>query len=271
MPWHYKSIKEGFLRLYPIRQIDVEGMIMKGAQPYSGFTLFTLLSLFVLLPQLSGCALTPRVDAAPEKLSSVRSVTVIRPIEPKTYLVYQKGSAWAAFGLIGQAIQEAQRAKREESLTQALRVQGVYITKQLADGVAERLTKIGFETTIKDWPWEEMMGVQDVPIEKVGSSADSVLILQPLVIGFVSSSMFSDYVPTMLVSARLIGRHHNEKLYSRNHESGSWGIAGDPKTIPSTTSFADVDILMSDTKSAASALTAVCDSIAQSIAEDLQR
>lgn len=244
---------------------------MASTQKYYGFMLFKLFTLFVLIVHLAGCALTPRIDAASEKLVSVRSVVVIRPIEPKTYLVYQKASGWAAFGLLGQTIAEMQRAKREESLTQALRVQGVSINKQLAEGVATRLTKIGFVTKIEDWPWEEMMGVNEVPIEKVNSSADAVLILQPLVVGFVSASPFSDFVPTMLVSARLIGRQNNEKLYSRNHESGSWGIAGDPKVIPSTTSFASIDELMSDTKSAASALNGVCDSIAESIVEDLRR
>ena len=233
--------------------------------------LFHYLTLVGVALFLSGCAITPRIDTAPEKLSAVRSIAIIRPIEPATYTVYGMGSAWSAFGLIGTTIGEIRRANQEQSLTIALKAQGVSITKQLADGVASNLSGFGFETYVENWPWENVSGVSELPIEKVTSSADAVLILQPLVIGFVSSGPLSDYVPTMLVSARLIKRVSNEKLYSRNHESGSWNIAGDPKVIPAMPGFSNVNALLSDTKSAASALIELSNAIAESIADDLRR
>jgi hypothetical protein len=228
---------------------------------------------------LSGCAVAPAIDAAPEKLSAIRSITIIRPIEPETYFVTGQHHVSAGLGafllgplgaIAGGAVADIQRANHQRTLTIGLRAQEVSITRQLADEVASNLSAFGFVTNVEDWPWEKPTGAGELPVEKVNSSADAVLILQPIFIGFNSSGPLSDYTPSINVYARLVIRTSGEKLYSRGHSGGSLKMPGDPKVIKVTKGFATADDLLSDSKQAAAQLSEVCSLIATSIAEDLR-
>jgi hypothetical protein len=103
------------------------------------------------------------------------------------------------------------------------------------------------------------------------TSADAVLVLSPMLVGFVATGMTSDYLPTVRLTAILLGKDRKDPLYRGYHAAGWAPSQAGWKTAPARKTFSNFDALMADPAATADALRASGDSVAESVVEDLRR
>lgn len=231
------------------------------------------LALIATVAVVTGCAApVPRIDASPGAIANVKTIAVIRSPEPKTYTVMNFGHPGMAFGLIGGLVAAADQNSRQERLTQAVKEKSPIPTSgTLADSIATRLARQGFEAKVEDGPWEESDGRYKLDFEKINSSADTVLVVTPTIVGFIATGVTSDYFPTVTAVVTLLGKDRKEQLYRGFHAAG-WGPAADGwrHTSPKVT-FPNFDALMADPAKAAGALSDAASEVAETVAQDLRR
>lgn len=214
----------------------------------------------------SACAgPAPKIDASPSAIAGIKTVAVIRPPEPKAYVLVHFGhprGASAAGDLSGkQVILTA--ATREKNLPSP--------SERLATDLANQLRKFGFQARVEDGPWEESDGRFKIDVEKITSSADAVLIVNPTLIGFIAPGASSDYVPTVTAVVTLLGNDRKEPIYRGYHACG-WHSRHDIWRSSSTPiSFVDYHSLISDPERAADSLALAASAVASTVAEDLRR
>lgn len=222
---------------------------------------------------LAGCAgPVPKIDSSPAALAKIKTIAVIRPPEPKTYTVMNFGHPGMAFGLIGGLIAGGDISSKQDKLTAVVKQQTSSKTSAiLAENIATQLTKVGFQAKVEDGPWEESDGKFKLDFEKISSSADTVLVLTPTIVGFIATGATSDYLPTITASVILLGQDRKEQLYRGFHACG-WHPKADGWRYSSTSiAFANFDALMADPKKTADSLSSAASAVAATVVEDLRR
>lgn len=222
---------------------------------------------------LSACAAPlQRVDADAVKLAPVRSIAVIRAPEPKSFTVLNIGHVGGAFGIIGAAIAEADRASKESKLSEAFKAQGMRINGLFADGLVRRLTEMGYDARVEDGTWQEEGGKYKLPTEKIASTADAVVVPEPQLIGFVSPQDSTDYMPTVRIVATVLGKNRNEVLYRGYYSAGAPVIFPEGwKHLPPVARFPNFDALMADTKVSAESIVNAGAALAEAVASELRK
>ena len=231
---------------------------------------FLVSVLFVSL--LSACAGPASIDLAPDTLSQIRTISVIRSPEPKTYTIMTIHHAAAfAFGVLGGIGQALDQSSKQDKLSNAFKKQGTSIASNLAQKVSDKLNQIGYKSKVEDAPWKEVDGKYLLAFEEIQSDADAILIISPTIIGFVAINSMSDYLPTITSVVTLLGKNRKKILYKGFHASG-WlpNSDGWKHTLPKST-FANFDEIMADTKASATSLENAASDIASTIAIEMKR
>jgi len=223
---------------------------------------------------ITGCAGPgPKIDIPPRTLANVHTIAVIRSPEPKAYTAVNFGHPGMMFGLVGGLVVAADQNHKQSLLTEAIKkINTVPTSDVLAEGIANQLTRRGFEVSVEDGPWEESDGKFNLDFEKITSSADAVLVVAPTIVGFVATGATKDYVPTITAVVTLLGKDRKNPIYRGFHASG-WHPRGDDWrcSSPVVTTFGNFDALMSDPAKTANALSDAATGIAVTVAEDLKR
>ena len=228
---------------------------------------FTLLSLSLL----AACAgPVPKIDASTEKLAAIKTISVIRPPEPKTYDVMNFGHPGIAFGVIGGAIAASDQANKKNILNASYREKKLAINSKLADSIAERLNSSGYEAVVEEGPWEEVDGKFKLSFDKIASTADGVLVVTPTLEGFIATTT-QDYMPTVAVGVILLGKDRKEQLYKGFHSSGWAPMAKGWRITPANVTFRNFDAIIQDTKASSEALANAAIAIGQTVSTDLEK
>jgi hypothetical protein len=233
--------------------------------------LIRVLSAALLLSLLAACASAPQKQASKQTLAEIKTIVILRPPEPKTYAaMYFTGPA-SLFGAIGGLIAAGDISKKQDTLTAAFKVQNYSFCPRVADKIAANLTAMGYQARAEDGPWEEYGAGYKFHPEKLKTDADATMILVPGLTGFVAQSTFHDYLPTMVISAKLVGRDGKEELYLTKNVVGWEPKFGDWRMIPAKTRFANFDALMADVPATAQSLMDAGDAIVLVVTEDFKR
>lgn len=237
---------------------------------------FSWLAVIALVIVLTACVgPVPKIDATSAALAPIKTITIIRPPEPRTYTVLNLGHPGMAFGLIGAIIATADRNAKQEKLTKVFRQQGVGVSAELAWRISASLTQIGYQCKIEDGPWQEVDDKYDLLFEKIKSDGDAVLVIAPTTIGFFTSGIgggqYNDYLPTITSTITLLGKDRTQQIYRGYHAYG-WnpGAEGWRHTATKKT-FSNFNALMSNPKLTAQSLTVAAIGIASTVARDLPR
>ena len=234
------------------------------------------LSAIVIAMLLVACAgPVPKIDLAPSAMTNMKTITIVRPPEPKVYAVFNFGHGGMAFGLIGGLVAAADQNSKQEQLAKTYKENGVSVCSELSQKIADRLNGLGFNARVEDAPWEEVDGKQILPFKKIISDADAVLVVSPTVIGFVATGLAggysNDYLPTIATVVTLLGRDREAPIYRGYHVTG-WKLGAEGwKYTPPTTTFPNFEALNSNPKVSANSLTDAAEKIANSIATDLKQ
>lgn len=233
-------------------------------------------SIVVSAMLLAACAgPVPKIDLVPNALSSVKTISVIRPPEPKVYTVANFGHGGMAFGLVGGLIAAADQNSKQEQLAKAYKESGVSVCSELSQKISDRLNSLGFSAKVEDAPWEEVDGKQTLSFKKINSDADVVLVVSPTIVGFVATGMAggynNDYLPTIASVAIVLGKDRENPIYRGYHVTG-WELKAEGwKYTPPSITFPNFDALYANPNNSSVSLTDAADKIANSIASDLRQ
>lgn len=221
---------------------------------------------------LVGCASpVPRIDVAQEKLAKIKTISVVRVPEPKTYTVLNIGHPGVAFGLIGGLIAAADQNSKQETLSKAYREQGIAINNVLVAELVKQLNAQGFIAQEQDAPWKEVDNSHSLKFEDIQSTADAVLVVSPTIEGFVSPQGSTSYLPTITAPATLLGDDKKNPMYRGFHAVGWRPPAEGWRSTEAKNTYPNFGALMADPKASAQSLEDAARDLAQSVSRDLKR
>jgi hypothetical protein len=217
----------------------------------------------------------PKINLAPNAMTDIKTITIVRPPEPKIYTVANFGHGGMAFGLIGGLVAAADQNSKQEQLAKTYKENGVSVCSELSQKISERLNSLGFNARVEDAPWEEVDGKQVLPFKKINSDADAVLVVSPTIIGFVATGLAgghnNDYLPTIASVVTVLGKDRETPIYRGYHVTG-WQLKAEGwQYTPPTTTFPNFDALYSNPKVSSISLMDAAAKIANSIAMDLKQ
>lgn len=221
---------------------------------------------------LVGCASpVPRIEVAQERLAKIKTVSVVRVPESKSYTVLNIGHPGMAFGLIGGLIAAADQNSKQETLSKAYREQGTAINKVLVAELVKQLNAQGFIAQEQDAPWKEADNRYSLKFEEIQSAADAVLVVSPAIEGFVSPQGSTLYLPTITAVAALLGDDKKNPMYRGFHAVGWKPTAAGWRSTEARNTYPNFDALMADPKASAQSLEDAAKDLAQSVSRDLKR
>jgi hypothetical protein len=220
--------------------------------------------LLVTLTSLTGCVSSFKIDSTPEKLANVKTVAVVRVLEPKPYgFVFCRVNP-AALGLGAlpalalEAVVVNQQVTAREQLDQIItKNSSVPISDILTEAVVAKLRANGFDSSIVDAQWEHQEAAWNknemykLPLQNIKSDADAILAISYNLFGFVNeqkaeasgfdparlvntptnSARIDNFQPVIWTMVNLLGKNRTEILYRGFHAAG-WKLADDPRVIP---------------------------------------
>lgn len=223
---------------------------------------------------LSGCATSvPKIDVVPGALAPVATITVVRPPEPKKYAVINFGHPGMAFGAIGGLIAAGDEASKQERLSQGIRQDSpTIVSSTLVDELAQMLRRKGFQVDVEDGAWVPLDSERlEFKVERVRSTADAVLVVNPTIVGFIATGITADYEPTVAAVVSLLGKDRKTELYRGYHLAGWEGRGDQWRRSPARTSFPNFDAMAQSPHAAAMGLRSAAADVAKTVGEDLRR
>lgn len=230
----------------------------------------------VLVFLLAACsAPLPKIDLAPNAMSGIKTIAVVRPPETKVYAVINFGHGGAAFGLIGALVIAADQSNKQELLSKAYKENGVSISDELSRKISDRLNSLGFNARVEDGPWEEIDGKHVLSFKNIESNADAVLVISPSVIGFVATGLSggynNDYLPTIASAVFMFGKDRENPIYRGYHATG-WKIKDKEwKYTPPVNRFQDFEAIYSNPKVSSLSLVDAAEKIVDSVMSDIKQ
>ena len=196
--------------------------------------------LLVCITGLVGCANPPlpKVDKTKNALEGVKTITIIRPREPREYTVMNFYDPGFVFGTMNLEVSVSASKYWQLALTQLITQQNFSFADSLTDTMAQRLKQAGYEVSVQDGPWVEDDGRYTLSYADIASNADAVLVIAPTIMGFVSPRDAAGYAPTVTTVMTLLGKDHQTPLYKGYLATGwkpseeGWQHAYSTKTFP---------------------------------------
>lgn len=238
---------------------------------------FVIVLALLVSALLASCALPgPKpIDAAPGKLSSIRSITVVRYPPGINYRVVNLNRNIAP-GLLESALESAEQA-RGEKFAAKLTTNDKGLSAFFAKAIAEKLRSAGYEVSLLDGPWERGSdGHLALSYEKINSASDALLIMKLNFIGFgmqfgALSSLLGDYVPWVTSELTLLDAGSKEIIYRSYYSNGVTLRTRGWKNIPPKRKFGNLSSLEKDFENAVESLNEAVQTIAEAVAVDLQK
>jgi hypothetical protein len=223
----------------------------------------TFVSLLACAFLLMGCA-TPlaKVDKLETALEGVKSITLVTPREPWSYSVMNLvGSGFFSKNLNIQ-ITVNESKNRQVLLTDMLKREGFSFSFELTTQIADALSKSGYQVTIQDGPWENEYQIYKLKYTDIQSNTDAVLVIAPVVVGFVSPSGTQAYSPTVTTTVTLLNKDKTRALYQGYLASGwkppnvDWSFVEPRQTFPT------FDVVLANPSKTVESLKNACTAIA---------
>ncbi|MBP0712576.1 hypothetical protein GJG85_27865 [Burkholderia sp. MS389] len=181
----------------------------------------TLFGCGLLVTLLSGCATVPNTDMKPEARQNLHSIAMLDVIEPKRVAVVNFGGAAGGFGLIGALAQGAVNASHTSTYTDHVAAGKIVFAPDIAEGVAGRLTGNGYQVVKLDGQKVKLAddGKSD-DYSAIQTDADAIMNVWFTSFGYISPPNQLDYVPWVVIRARILDAKTKQDLYYKTFACG---------------------------------------------------
>lgn len=216
-------------------------------------------------------------NASPAGLARIHTIAVIPALEPEGYSVENIGDYHVHASvlpiLIAAGDQHTLPGNGKRLATLIRRHAQTPVTSELATDIAIKLSALSYKAKVEDGTWRPANTSTPIEPGKIKSTADAVLVFQPLLIGFRAKDVNSMYRPVIAGTFTLLGKDRKHVLYRANHACG-WG-RGSYGPFPASNisatkwAFDDYDQMMSRPRIPAEALSACAAAVAATVTADL--
>ena len=181
----------------------------------------TLFGCGLVVTLLSGCVTLPNTDMKPEARQKLHSIAILDVTEPKRVAVVNFGGAAAGFGLIGALAQGAVNASHTSTYTDRVVAGKIAFAPDIADGVAGRLTGNGYQVVKLDGQKVKLAddGKSD-DYSAIQTDADAIMNVWFTSFGYISPANQPDYIPWVVVRARILDAKTKQDLYFKTFACG---------------------------------------------------
>jgi hypothetical protein len=173
---------------------------------------------------LTGCASLPKTDLASSNREKLHSIAMLDVTEPRGESVVNFGGAAGAFGLIGGLVQGGINANHTSTYTQHVASEKITFAPVVNDGLTTRLSSNGYEiVALHDQHAKLSSDGKSDDFSDVKTSADAILSVWITSFGYVSPPESSDFIPWVVVRARLLDSKSKQDMYFKTFACG-WDI-----------------------------------------------
>ncbi|KFL52605.1 hypothetical protein JM78_18980 [Burkholderia pyrrocinia] len=181
----------------------------------------TLFGCGLLVTLLSGCVTLPNTDMKPEARQKLHSIAILDVSEPKRVAVINLGGAAGGFGLIGALAQTAVNASHTSTYTDHVATSKTVFAPDIVDGVTGRLAGNGYQVVKLDGQKVKLAddGKSD-DYSAIQTDADAIMNVWFTSFGYISPPNQPDYIPWVVVRARILDARTKQDLYYKTFACG---------------------------------------------------
>lgn len=170
---------------------------------------------------LAGCASLPNSELAAQNREKLHSIALLQMNEPAAENVFNLGGAAGAFGLVGALVQVGINSSHTTTYTHKVAEQKIQFAPMARDGIVSRLTADGYQVvTLTDQKVKLSTDGKSDDYSAVHTDADAILNVWFASFGYVSPPESTDFVPWVVVRARLLDAKTKQDMYYRTYACG---------------------------------------------------
>ncbi|MFM0721236.1 hypothetical protein PQQ53_15955 [Paraburkholderia strydomiana] len=183
-----------------------------------------LAGIIVATTLITGCTSLPKTDLASSNREKLHSIGVLDVTEPHGESVVNLGGAAGAFGLIGGLVQAGINSNHTSTYTQHVASEKIAFAPVVNDGLTTRLSSNGYEiVALHDQHVKLSSDGKSDDFSGVTTNTDAILSVWITSFGYVSPPESSDFIPLVVVRARLLDSKSRQDMYFKTFACG-WDI-----------------------------------------------
>lgn len=176
------------------------------------------LAVSILAIVLSACTTVPKVDLAPER--PVKTITMLKVIEPASQSVVNLGGAAGAFGLIGALAQNNLNEVHTKAYTELLQQKTVTFASPFESDLSDKLRSAGYNVSSADLRPTIQADGRTLDYTAVDVSDDAILHVWFTTLGYLSPPSKIAFQPWITVRVRLLEAKSKKDLYFKTFTCG---------------------------------------------------
>jgi hypothetical protein len=167
---------------------------------------------------IAGCVSVPKVDL--DQRASLRSVTVLKIVEPGVVPVMNLGGPTGMFGLVGGLVQAGLNDQHTRAYTDLVKGRAVTFAPLLEDGLVASLETAGYRVARSDQKPSVQSDNRTVDYSGIKVDTDSILHAWFTTFGYVSPPNKMNFQPWVGVRVRVVDSASKKDLYFKTFVCG---------------------------------------------------
>lgn len=186
------------------------------------------------------CGLNSRAEeeSKPVVRAPLVKIALVQVLDPPRLTVQNRGSAWNMLAFPGYIIQKNSENGKSDSLTLALRSQGLNLGNEMTLALRDQLTQMGYTVEIITDAKRQLDDPDSVDYKSVHTSADAILSAHYQTVGLYSGQFSTDYAPRIEFDIEVVTVDTQDELYSQSIDYGGGIIKSEDDEIPADGKYA---------------------------------
>src|SRR5688572_4425201 len=182
---------------------------------------FSLATFLVILLATMGCVHHQSQALDKRVRPGLKTIALLEVPSQRQLQVTNLGGVGSAFGLIGAAIEESEQERKSTDFSASVDEQRGKLGRHLMHELQRGLEKSGYRVVVLAGvrPARRDEDDQDPDYSGIVTEADAILDVHFVRVGYLAPG--SDYLPWMLVGARLVGAKDKSTLYAQHYSYGN--------------------------------------------------
>ena len=188
---------------------------------------------------LLGCANRPAQPVAVEVVRPVpQKIALVAVMDPPRLTIENRGSAWGVLALPGFFIQRNIESVRADSLTQAMRAQGLHLGEEMTAALGEELKRLGYTVHVVRNVKRPKDDPEGILYESVETDADAIVTARYAGAGLYAGQFSTNYLPRLNVDIDVVAKADQAELHSHSNYYGADARERTNDQIPADAKYA---------------------------------
>jgi len=188
---------------------------------------------------LQACANRPAQPVVAEVIHPVpQKIALVAVMDPPRLTIENRGSAWGVLALPGFFIQRNIESGRADSLTQAMRAQGLHLGEEMTTALGEELRRLGYTVQVVRNVKRPKDDPEGILYESVETDADAIVTARYFGAGLYAGQFSSNYLPRLNVDIDVVSKADQAELHAHSIYYGADARERTDDQIPADAQYA---------------------------------